>query len=48
MNKNYSIKCDVQKCRHNYSGSNCQLESIKVACCDCGEQCTCCASYEEK
>lgn len=44
--KNYCIKCDVQKCRHN-DGCNCQLDSIKVTC-GCGEQCTCCDSYDEK
>lgn len=46
MNKNYSIKCDVTKCKHNAEGCNCQLDTIKVTCgCD---NCTCCGSFSEK
>ena len=44
--KNYAIKCDVTKCRHNSDGLNCALESIKVTC-GCGESCTCCGNYSE-
>ena len=45
--KNYSIKCDVTKCKHNAEGCNCMLETIKVTVC-CGSQCTCCGSYHER
>ena len=38
MNRNYSIKCDVEKCKHNAEGCNCQLECIKVTC-GCGDTC---------
>ncbi|MBR1968214.1 MAG: DUF1540 domain-containing protein [Clostridia bacterium] len=47
MYKNSCIKCDVEKCKHNADGCNCELESIKVTC-GCGEQCTCCGDYSEK
>ena len=47
MNKNYCIKCDVKKCRHNYDGCCCELDSIKVTH-GCGEQNTCCDDYAEK
>ncbi len=47
MNRNYSIRCDVDKCRHNTDGCNCSLDSIKV-CCGCGDNCTCCGDYQEK
>ena len=47
MNKNHSIKCDVRTCRHNAEGCNCQLDRIKVTC-GCGDDCTCCGSYDEK
>ncbi|MBQ7348927.1 MAG: DUF1540 domain-containing protein [Clostridia bacterium] len=46
MEKNFCIKCDVKKCRHNSDGSNCELGSIKVTC-GCHD-CTCCADYQEK
>ena len=47
MEKNYCIRCDVEKCKHNVDGANCQLSSIMVTC-GCGEQCTCCGDYAEK
>lgn len=47
MNRNYSIKCDVEKCRHNADGCCCELDTIRVTC-GCGEQCTCCEDFEEK
>ncbi|MBQ3219342.1 MAG: DUF1540 domain-containing protein [Clostridia bacterium] len=47
MEKNYQIKCDVTKCRHNCMGTNCQLDSIKVTC-GRGDACTCCGDYSEK
>ena len=47
MIKNYCIKCDVTKCRHNVEGCNCRLDGISVTCGD-GEQCTRCDSYAEK
>lgn len=46
MYKNNSIKCDVKTCRHNADGCNCELTSIKVGCCDCNGQKTCCESYD--
>ncbi|MBQ8197022.1 MAG: DUF1540 domain-containing protein [Clostridia bacterium] len=45
MNK--GIKCEVTNCRYNLQGTNCKLDSITVTC-GCGEQCTCCGSYDEK
>ncbi len=42
---NHGIVCDVKKCKHNYSGKNCTLSTVKVTC-DC-EDCTCCDSYEQ-
>lgn len=47
MNENKAIQCDVTKCRHNFRGCSCQLESIKVTC-GCNEHQTCCGSYSEK
>ncbi len=47
MNSNNSIKCDVTKCRHNYKGCNCQLDSIRITC-GCADNQTCCDSYSEK
>lgn len=47
MNKNYSVKCNVTRCRHNCEGSNCCLDSISVTH-GCGESCTCCGDYCEK
>lgn len=47
MNKNYSIKCDVKKCRHNAEGCNCCLDSVKITC-GCGENQTCCGDYSEE
>ncbi len=46
MNRNYSIKCDVTKCRHNAEGCNCQLQSVKITCGEMG--CTCCDDYSER
>ena len=48
MYKNSSIKCDVRRCKHNADGCNCELQSIKVGCCDatCQGQ-TCCESFVE-
>ena len=48
MEKNYCIRCDVTKCRHNADGANCALSSIKVGCCCNSEQCTCCEDYAER
>ncbi len=47
MDRNFSIKCDVTKCKHNSEGCNCALDSIKVTC-GCGDTCTCCQSFSEK
>ncbi len=41
---NCGIVCDVKKCRHNFNGKSCTLNTVKVSC-DC-EDCTCCESYE--
>ena len=46
MYKNSSIKCDVKSCKHNADGCSCELTSIKVGCCTCGDQKTCCESYD--
>ena len=46
MYKNSSIKCDVKSCKHNADGVSCELTSIKVGCCHCGDQQTCCESYD--
>ena len=46
MYKNSSIKCDVKTCKHNADGTSCELTSIKVGCCDCGGQQTCCESFD--
>ncbi len=46
MYKNPSIKCDVEKCKHNTEGLNCRLDSIKVTCAN--QSCTCCGDYVEK
>lgn len=43
-NYNHGVLCDVRKCRHNHSGKNCTLSTVKVTC-DC-EDCTCCDSFE--
>lgn len=49
MNCNSCIKCDVRSCRHNNQGENCELDSIKVTCCQCTDVGkTCCDSYVEK
>ena len=48
MEKNYCIRCDVTKCRHNADGANCGLSSIKVGCGCSNEQCTCCEDYAER
>ncbi|MBQ7348962.1 MAG: DUF1540 domain-containing protein [Clostridia bacterium] len=46
MYRNDSIRCDVEKCKHNTDGCNCCLDSIKVT---CGNgSCTCCGDYCEK
>ncbi len=47
MSRNYSIKCDVTRCKHNADGCNCGLDCIKVTCCT-GDTCTCCGDYSEK
>lgn len=48
MYKNSSIKCDVRNCKHNAEGCNCELQTIKVGCCDpCGGRNTCCESFVE-
>ncbi len=47
MEMNCCIKCDVQKCKHNVAGTNCNLQSIKVTC-GCGDACTCCGDYSER
>lgn len=46
MEKNYCIKCDVTKCKHNADGCNCALSSIKVTCGD--GQCTCCKDFSDR
>ncbi len=43
---NQTIKCDVEKCKHNSDGLNCRLQSIKVTC--SGGSCTCCGDYSEE
>lgn len=47
MNRNYSIKCDVKKCRHNADGCNCCLDQVKITC-GAGENCTRCGDYSEE
>lgn len=46
MNRNYSIKCDVIKCKNNADGCNCCLDAVKITCGN--EACTCCDDYREK
>ena len=46
MSRNYSIRCDVTKCKHNAQGCNCALDSIKVTCGCQGD--TCCGDFSEK
>ncbi|MDY6367225.1 MAG: DUF1540 domain-containing protein [Clostridia bacterium] len=48
MSRNYSIKCDVMKCRHNADGCNCCLDAVKITCSGAGEKCTYCDDYSEK
>lgn len=48
MEKNYSIKCDVTRCKHNNDGCNCALSQIKVTCGCEGENCTCCGDFCDK
>ena len=46
MLKNESIKCDVEKCRHNVKGCNCCLEKVKITC--GGNAATRCGDFSEK
>ena len=43
---NSSINCDVCTCKHNVSGFNCSLRTIKIGK-DCTD-CTCCESFSAK
>ena len=46
MSENYSVKCDVLKCRHNRGGARCCLNAVQIT---CGEKsCTVCSDYSEK
>lgn len=47
MDKNFGVCCDVKACKHNSDGLACNLKKIRVTC-GCGEDCTCCQSFEEK
>ena len=43
-NVNFSILCDVTRCKHNSNGKNCTINKIKVTS-DCTD-CTCCGSFD--
>ena len=46
MDKNFCIKCDVTRCRHNADGCNCRLDAVKITCGN--EACTRCDDYSER
>ena len=46
MDKNYCIKCDVTRCKHNVEGCNCCLDAVNITCGN--ESCTICDDYSEK
>ena len=47
MEKNDSICCDVENCKHNAKGLSCCLKSVKISC-GKGDGTTCCKDYSEK